>query len=88
MDGSPAGAARPDDGVAGDDADPAVQLVRDARHDLPKGTQLRVDHERGAHEPLFWVADIVAGAVRASHQGRSMYHDLLGDQVEVIEVDC
>lgn len=65
-----------------------VQLVRDARHDLPKGTHLRVDHERGADEPLFWVADIVAGAVRAWHQGHSAYRDILGDQVDVIEVSC
>jgi len=63
-------------------------LVRDARFDLPKGTQLRVDHQVGAIEPLFWVADIVAGAVRASHQGLGTYRDLLGDQVHVIEVDC
>lgn len=65
-----------------------VQLVRNARFDLPKGTQLRVDHERGASEPLFWIADIVAGAVRASHQGRTVYRDQLGDQVEIIAVAC
>jgi hypothetical protein len=65
-----------------------VQLIRDARFDLPKGTQLRVDHQVGATEPLFWVADIVAGAVRAHHQGFGAYLDLLGDQVHVIRVDC
>ena len=65
-----------------------VHLVRSARFDLPKGTQFRVDHERGALEPLFWVADIVAGAVRAGHQGRGVYRDRLGDSVEIIQVEC
>ena len=62
--------------------------MRDARFDLPKGTLLRVDHQRGAEEPLFWVADIVAGAIRASHQGYPACRAVLADHIDVIEVDC
>jgi hypothetical protein len=65
-----------------------VELVTASRYDLPKGTQLRVDHQRGAAEPLFWVADIVAGAIRAGRQGTPAYREILGDRVHVVEVDC
>jgi hypothetical protein len=65
-----------------------VELITATRHDLPKGTRLRVDHRRGATEPLFWVADIVAGAIRAGREGHSTYHQALGRLVDVIEVPC
>lgn len=65
-----------------------VQLVADTRFDLPKGTQLRVDHQRGAAEPLFWVADIVAGAIRAEREGAPVYREILGPLVQVFEVTC
>lgn len=65
-----------------------VQLVTDTRYDLPKGTQLRVDHQRGAAEPLFWAADIVAGAVRADREGVGVYREILGSLVQMFEVSC
>lgn len=65
-----------------------VELVITTRTDLPKGTHLRVDHQRGAAEPLFWVADIVAGAVRADREGVPVYREILGPVVQVVEVPC
>lgn len=65
-----------------------VQLVRDARFDLPKGAELRVDHRPGAEDPLFWIADIVAGAVRADREGRGGFRAVLAGQLDVVEVDC
>lgn len=47
-----------------------VQTVAGARYDLPRGASFRVDHTRGAAEPLLWAADVIAGAVRASEEGR------------------
>jgi hypothetical protein len=46
-----------------------VATVQGARFALPKGSRFRVDHVPGSTEPLLWVADVVAGVVRASHQG-------------------
>lgn len=65
-----------------------VELITATRTDLPKGTHLRVDHQRGAAEPLFWVADIVAGAVRAEREGVATYRETLGPVVQVFEVSC
>ncbi|MEJ2869765.1 DUF3800 domain-containing protein [Actinomycetospora sp. OC33-EN08] len=65
-----------------------VTLVTATRNDLPKGTRLRVDHQRGADEPLLWVADIVAGAVRAGRHGVDDHRELLGALVEIIDVPC
>lgn len=65
-----------------------VQLVAATRFDLPKGTRLRVDHQRGAAEPLFWVADIVAGAIRADREGVGVYREILEPLVQVFEVPC
>jgi hypothetical protein len=65
-----------------------VELVRSVRYDLPKGTKVRLEHVRGETEPLLWVADIVAGAVRATRQGRTSYHDVLADRLTLFEIDC
>jgi hypothetical protein len=66
-----------------------VQVVIAARYDLPRGVKRpEVQHCAGSAEPLLWIADIVAGAVRADRQGESGYIDLLGSRVEVIAVDC
>jgi hypothetical protein len=54
--------------------------------DLPKGTSLHVEHRRGAREPRLWVADVVAGIVRAHRQGDSAYLELLGDRLHLVEV--
>lgn len=40
-----------------------VELLRSVRFELPKGTRVRLDHQRGENEPLLWLADIIAGAV-------------------------
>jgi hypothetical protein len=52
---------------------------------LPRDAEFRVDHKSGA-EPLLWAADIVAGAVRARHEGNVRYHELLRDRVYEIDV--
>lgn len=64
-----------------------VATVAGARFQLPKGTEFRVDHRAGPEEPLFWAADIVAGAVRAHREGQANYLKFLGECVYEIEVD-
>lgn len=65
-----------------------VELVRSVRYDLPKGTKIRLEHVRGETEPLLWVADIVAGAVRAARQGATSYRDVLADRLTLFEIGC
>jgi hypothetical protein len=66
-----------------------VKVVIAARHDLPRGARrLEVRHCRGGDEPLLWIADIVAGAVRAHRQGETGYREVLGERVAIIAVDC
>ncbi|MFF3166765.1 hypothetical protein [Streptomyces sp. NPDC003273] len=57
---------------------------------LPKGTMMRAEHIPGATEPLLWISDIVAGAVRAQRLGDSRYTDLLGETLIDFDVptDC
>jgi hypothetical protein len=64
-----------------------VATVAGARFRLPMGTVLRVDHVAGADEPLFWAADIVAGAIRAHREGRGNYRIYLEECVYEVEVD-
>ena len=63
-----------------------VATVQGARFALPKGSRFRVDHIPGSVEPLLWVADVVAGVVRASRQGSPIGLELLGERVHVLEV--
>jgi hypothetical protein len=63
-----------------------IATAQGARFALPKGSQFRVDHMPGSDEPLLWVADIVAGAVRASLEGSSTHVELLGERVHVLNV--
>ncbi|MGH3965377.1 MAG: hypothetical protein ACRDRY_19300 [Pseudonocardiaceae bacterium] len=63
-----------------------VATVQGARFGLPKGARFRVDHIPGSAEPLLWVADVVAGVVRASRQGSPVQLELLGERVHVLEV--
>lgn len=63
-----------------------VATVQGARFALPKGSRFRVDHIPGSTEPLLWVADVVAGVVRASRQGSPVQLELLGERVHVLEV--
>ncbi|MFD4347533.1 hypothetical protein ACFWQ6_22190 [Streptomyces coelicoflavus] len=68
-----------------------IRTIATARQTvLPKGTQMRADHIPGAKEPLLWISDIVAGAVRAQRQGDSRYTDLLGQTLIDFDVqtDC
>jgi hypothetical protein len=64
-----------------------VTTVTGARHRLSVGTRFRVTHQPGAVEPLFWAADIVAGAVRAHRLGTPTYWELLTDRLYEIDVD-
>ncbi|MBV9140327.1 MAG: hypothetical protein JO115_05335 [Pseudonocardiales bacterium] len=63
-----------------------VATVQGARFALPKGSHFRVDHVPGSGEPLLWVADVVAGAVRAGLHGSSAQDGLLGERVRVLNV--
>ncbi|KAB2977489.1 hypothetical protein F8R89_00980 [Streptomyces sp. SS1-1] len=68
-----------------------IRTVATARQTvLPKGTQMRAEHRPGATEPLLWISDIVAGAVRDQRQGDSRYTDMLGQALMDIDVntDC
>ncbi|MFG1859814.1 hypothetical protein [Microbispora bryophytorum] len=58
-----------------------ITTVQHARYTLPKGTHFRIDHLPGAGEALLWVADIMAGAVRAEKLGDPRYREILGDRV-------
>ncbi|MGW1043693.1 hypothetical protein [Streptomyces sp. NPDC002547] len=58
-----------------------IATVQQARYALPKDAVFRLDHLPGAAEPLLWVADIVAGAVRAEKLGQPQYREILGERV-------
>ncbi|WP_329167508.1 hypothetical protein OHB49_45575 (plasmid) [Streptomyces sp. NBC_01717] len=58
-----------------------VATVQQARYALPKEAVFRLDHLPGAAEPLLWVADIVAGAVRAEKLGEPRYREILRERV-------
>jgi len=48
-------------------------------------SKLRVDHAAGPAEPLLWLADIVAGAVR-EHRMDHLRHPEFASSVTIIEV--
>lgn len=64
-----------------------IRTVQQARHILPKGAGLRIEHVPGAAEPLLWVSDVVAGAVRAKLHGNAAFFDPLAKCVIELEVD-
>ncbi|MDQ2881448.1 MAG: hypothetical protein M3Y48_09485 [Actinomycetota bacterium] len=63
-----------------------IRTVQGARFTLPQASNFRVDHLPGSAEPLLWIADIVAGAVRSSRQGGPTPLELLGERVHILEV--
>lgn len=64
-----------------------VQTVIGARYALPKGTRFAIEHTKGAQEPLLWVADVLAGAVRAGREGNDTYRSILTERIYEIDVD-
>lgn len=64
-----------------------ISTVRGARFSLPKGSRFHVMHVAGSQEPLLWSADIVAGAVRAHHQGNGAYREKLERCLYEVELD-
>lgn len=64
-----------------------IKTVRGARFSLPPGTRFHAVHVAGNQEPLLWSADIVAGAVRAHHQGNGAYRRKLEHCLYEIELD-
>ncbi|UMP03170.1 hypothetical protein [Amycolatopsis sp. EV170708-02-1] len=64
-----------------------VRTVQQSRFSLPQGAAFRVRHARGVDEPLLWIPDIVAGAVRARRQGIPDYADQLAECAIELEVD-
>lgn len=67
-----------------------VRTVAVARQELAKGSEFQIGHIAGHDEPLLWAADVVAGAVRASHEGHQYSTELLNTCVYEIELntDC
>lgn len=63
-----------------------VATVVGVRFQLSRAAAIRVDHVAGAKEPLFWAADIVAGAVRADREGQSNYRLFLDGCVYEFDV--
>ncbi|MFC7326597.1 DUF3800 domain-containing protein [Marinactinospora rubrisoli] len=63
-----------------------VRTVIDARFALVKGSRFEVRHVLGHQEPLLWVADVVAGAVRARLHGAEEYYEIIKASVYEIEV--
>ncbi|SFT71368.1 hypothetical protein SAMN04487904_106144 [Actinopolyspora lacussalsi subsp. righensis] len=55
--------------------------------DLPKGSQLRIDHVHGANEPLLWAADVVAGSCRAAREGKPEPRSVLAERIYEIPLD-
>lgn len=43
--------------------------------------QFRIDHVRGAHEPLLWIPDFVLGAVNEKRNGDSRYYELISNRI-------
>lgn len=64
-----------------------VRTVASARYELNRGAKFRVAHLGGHTEPLLWAADIVAGSVRAKHEGEPQNKELLDALVYEIELD-
>ncbi|KFU78845.1 hypothetical protein SAMN04489729_5345 [Amycolatopsis lurida] len=64
-----------------------VRTVQQCRFSLPRGAVFRIRHVRGADEPLLWISDIVAGAVRARRQGIPDYADQLAECAIEFQVD-
>jgi hypothetical protein len=64
-----------------------VRSVQQVRYALPKGTRFRIDHVRGVDEPLLWVSDVVAGAIRARLRGNSTFFEPLAGCVVELQVE-
>lgn len=62
-------------------------VSRARRFVLPKGTDFRIEQRLGAAEPLLWISDVVAGAVRARLTGEERYFEVLAECVIEVRVD-
>lgn len=64
-----------------------IATVKATRHMLPQGTQFRIEHRFGADEPLLWISDVVAGAVRARLNGIPDFFEPLAGCVHEVQID-
>lgn len=64
-----------------------IRSVINARRALPRGSTFDIEHVRGVDDPLLWVADVLAGAVRAGRHGEASYRAILADRIYDIDVD-
>jgi len=64
-----------------------IDSVRHARRMLPTGTRFHIKHRVGIDEPLLWIADVVAGAVRARINGTDTFFQQLSSCVHEVQVD-
>lgn len=64
-----------------------IDSVRHARLHLPKRTAFRIEHRFGKDEPLLWIPDVVAGAVRARLTGDDAFFQPLSGCVHEVRLD-
>ncbi|WP_414936885.1 hypothetical protein [Amycolatopsis sp. cmx-11-51] len=64
-----------------------VRTIQQSRFSLPQGAEFRIRHARGVDEPLLWISDIVAGAIRARRQGMPEFADRLARCAIELQVD-
>ncbi|MFD5243294.1 hypothetical protein ACFWIW_02060 [Amycolatopsis sp. NPDC058340] len=64
-----------------------IDSIRHARLHLPRGTEFRIEHRFGKDEPLLWISDVVAGAVRARLTGNDSFFQPLSGCVHEVRVD-
>ncbi len=62
-----------------------LDLVARLRQGRRVRSKLRVDHAAGPTEPLLWLADILAGAVR-EHRTDSLRHSTFASNVTIIDL--
>jgi len=72
-------------GTVGDARDREIVQAMRVRQAIRPG--FRADHAGPLGEPLLWLPDAVAGAVRASYDGDPSYLDVMRPRVELHVVD-
>jgi hypothetical protein len=63
-----------------------IRTTINTRFSLPKQTCFTAQHRVGIDEPLLWLADVVAGIVRADRLGQPAYRQTLAQHIHEIPV--
>lgn len=67
------------------------KVVAAVRRSLPKGSHFpQYEHQVGTEARLLWIADLVAGVVRADRDGEPEFKQIMAEQLYEIDVrtDC